>query len=52
MLAQEAICQLRSQFRGAVIDRKIGLRDARKVYNAMIDRKPCLIAQARTWPTL
>ena len=46
MLQQETIAEFRSQFRGAVIepeDARYG--DARKVYNAMIDRKPRLIAQ-------
>jgi FAD/FMN-containing dehydrogenase len=46
MYLQDAITAFRGQFRGEVIepeDRRYD--DARKVYNAMIDRKPRLIAQ-------
>ncbi len=46
MLQQDAIAQFRSQFRGEAIGPEDSRYDeARKVYNAMIDRKPCLIAQ-------
>ena len=46
MSLQQAITDFRSQFRGAVIEpHDMGYEDARKVYNAMIDRKPRLIAQ-------
>ncbi len=42
---QEAIQQLRSQMRGIVIEpHEEGYHAARKVYNAMIDRNPRLIA--------
>lgn len=46
MLQQDAIAQLRSQFRGEVIEPEDPrYNDVRKVYNAMIDRKPRLFAQ-------
>jgi hypothetical protein len=46
MLPQDAIAQLRSQLRGEVIEPGDGrYANARKVYNAMIDRKPRLIVQ-------
>ena len=42
----EAIAQFRAQFRGAIIDSADpSYPEARKVYNAMIDRSPALIAQ-------
>jgi FAD/FMN-containing dehydrogenase len=42
----EAIAQFRSQFRGEIIEPEDPrYADSRKVYNAMIDRKPRLIAQ-------
>ena len=45
MLLPDAIAELRSQLRGEVIDPADGrYGDARKVYNAMIDRKPAAIA--------
>ena len=45
MLQPDAIAELRSQLRGEVIDPADGrYGDARKVYNAMIDRKPAVIA--------
>src|SRR5690242_15117828 len=46
MLTNQVIDQLRAQFRGELIDPADARYDsARKVYNAMIDRKPSLIAQ-------
>jgi FAD/FMN-containing dehydrogenase len=46
MLQQETITQFRSQLRGQLIEpQDQGYADARKVYNAMIDRKPRLIAK-------
>jgi hypothetical protein len=46
MSLQQAITEFRSQFRGTVLAPGDGGYDeARKVYNAMIDRKPALIAQ-------
>ena len=46
MSLQEAIREFRGQFRGAVHEPgDPGYDGARKVYNAMIDRKPRLIAQ-------
>src|SRR5690348_8513343 len=46
MSLQQAITDFRGQFRGAVIEpRDAGYEEARKVYNAMIDRKPRMIAQ-------
>ena len=46
MSLQDAIAEFRGQFRGALIDPEDAkYADARKVYNAMIDRKPRLIAQ-------
>jgi FAD/FMN-containing dehydrogenase len=46
MLQQETIAQFRGQFRGEVIEPEDErYNEARKVYNAMIDRKPCLIAK-------
>ena len=45
-MQQEAITQLRSQLRGVVIEPSDpGYDEARKVYNAMISRKPALIAK-------
>ena len=46
MLTKEAVTDFRAQFRGAVIEPEdAGYNDARKVYNAMIDKKPRLIAK-------
>ncbi len=46
MIDQEAIAAFRGRFRGEVIEpQDARYEDARKVYNAMIDRKPRLIAQ-------
>src|SRR5579863_4386498 len=46
MPLQEAIAEFRGQFRGAVIEpHDASYEDARRVYNAMIDRKPRLIAK-------
>ena len=46
MLSKEAIAQFRAQFRGEVIEPEDSrYNEARKVYNAMIDKKPRLIAQ-------
>src|SRR5689334_7135576 len=46
MSLQQAISEFRGQFRGAVIDPEdAGYEQARKVYNAMIDRRPRLIAK-------
>ncbi len=43
---QEVLEQFRSEFRGAVIEpHDPSYHDARKVYNAMIDRKPRIIAR-------
>ena len=45
MPTQEAIKEFRGQFRGTVIEPEdAGYHEARKVYNAMIDRSPRLIA--------
>jgi hypothetical protein len=46
MSLQETISEFRGQFRGVVIEPEdAGYHEARKVYNAMIDRKPRLIAK-------
>ncbi len=46
MLSPESIAQLRAQFRGELIEPGSASYDqARKVYNAMIDKKPSLIAK-------
>ena len=46
MSLQQAISEFRGQFRGAVIEPEDpAYGEARKVYNAMIDRKPRLIAK-------
>jgi hypothetical protein len=46
MSLEQAITEFRGQFRGAVIEPSDeGYDEARKVYNAMIDRKPRLIAR-------
>ena len=46
MSLEQAITEFRSQFRGAVIEPgDAGYDESRKVYNAMIDRKPRLIAK-------
>src|SRR6266576_3007682 len=46
MLQQDAINQFRSQLRGELIEpADAGYEEARKVYNAMISRKPRLIAR-------
>ena len=43
---QQAVFQLRNQLRGELIEpADAGYEDARKVYNAMISRKPALIAK-------
>src|ERR1041384_6492017 len=45
-LKQDAIAQFKAQLRGVVIEPgDQGYDEARKVYNAMIDRKPRLIAR-------
>src|SRR6478735_1387800 len=46
MLQQDAVTQFRGQFRGEVIEPgDARYEEARKVYNAMISRKPRLIAR-------
>ena len=46
MSLQQAITEFRGEFRGAVIEpQDAGYEEARKVYNAMIDRRPRLIAK-------
>ena len=46
MSLQEAIRDFRGQFRGAVLEPgDVDYEEARRVYNAMIDRKPRLIAE-------
>ena len=46
MSLQQAITEFRGQFRGTVIEpQDAGYEEARKVYNAMIDRRPRLIAR-------
>src|SRR5438309_9222961 len=46
MLQQDAINQFRSQLRGELIEpADAGYEEERKVYNAMISRKPRLIAK-------
>jgi FAD/FMN-containing dehydrogenase len=46
MSLQQAISDFRAQFRGTVLEPGDGAyEDARKVYNAMIDRRPRLIAK-------
>src|SRR5262252_2316372 len=46
MSLQQAIADFRGQFRGAVIEpQDAAYEEARKVYNAMIDRKPRVIAK-------
>jgi len=46
MSLQQAITDFRGQFRGTVLEPGDGAyEDARKVYNAMIDRRPRLIAK-------
>jgi hypothetical protein len=46
MSLQQAIAEFRGQFRGTVLEPgNTGYDEARRVYNAMIDRKPKLIAQ-------
>ncbi len=45
-MQQEAVTQLKAQFRGQLIEPTDACYDeTRKVYNAMISRKPCLIAK-------
>lgn len=46
MSLQEAITEFRGQFRGAVLEpQDVGYEEARRVFNAMIDRRPRLIAK-------
>ena len=46
MSLQQAITDFRGQFRGVVVEpTDAAYEEARKVYNAMIDRKPRLIAR-------
>ena len=46
MIKQETIAQFRAQLRGGLIDPKDpSYETARKVYNAMIDKRPALIAK-------
>ena len=46
MISQEDIAQFRSQLRGELIEPgSPAYENARKVYNAMIDKKPRLIAK-------
>ncbi|HWB85942.1 MAG TPA: FAD-binding oxidoreductase [Bryobacteraceae bacterium] len=46
MSIEQAIADFRGQFRGTVLEPgNTGYEEARKVYNAMIDRKPRLIAK-------
>ena len=46
MIQQDAIAQLRGGFRGAVLEPgDARFEEARTVYNAMIQRRPWLIAQ-------
>ena len=46
MLLKDSIAQFRNQLRGSLIEPDdAGYEQARKVYNAMISRKPRLIAQ-------
>src|SRR5271168_336439 len=46
MSLQEAITEFRGQFRGVVIEpHEPAYDESRKVYNAMIDRRPRLIAK-------
>ena len=48
MLASETVQQLQLGLRGSVIRPEIAQYDgARKIYNAMIDKRPALIAQCR-----
>ncbi len=51
-MQQEDISEFKSQLRGDLIEpTDVRYEEERKVYNAMIDRKPRLIANAQTWPT-
>ncbi len=46
MLSQQAICEFRAQLRGELVQPDDAHYDeARKVYNAMIDKRPALIAR-------
>ena len=51
-MARQSVEQLKGTLRGELIQPgDTGYDAARKVYNAMIDRRPRLVLGARTWPT-